>query len=483
MTSCNAKRKHSAGTIARLPLLVVASILLTTTATSAARQVRDNGPRELSGMSASTSFETKDDLPLDPQAETAVSMLYRLRQASPATLDRFANYSRDVSLTEARDETIDYRFWLFRSSAKLKQIEKVPIIDAPDTPDSIQHLYRCTAEATDASGKPLPCTILTRVVPSQLPLQTEIDEPIEFTGLLYSRALVGSAADRSMTAPDETATPIDQSATTLVFIADRLAWYPNTDAVADKRMVALAASGFDVSQLDQINRRNGKPLGGGDGEAFFQMLATVAAQTTDQDNGSPVLPIKTIIAKSAENIGARVTIIARCRDCTKVKVTDPEKRERYGVEHYYQLVLFPELNQSIVLTEKTKDGPVKVVYERFPITVCALNLPVNVYAEDVEGEAISVDGTFFRVWKYDAEINQRAKTSGTISPLIISKGFEIIATPQWLNHLLSWGLGAIAIVLAFMYAYHRVFRNRQPRPAESILDNLPDQLDVTGLDQ
>ena len=480
MTFCNVKRKHSAGSFAQLlPLLVLASILLTTTA--AARQVQDDSPRELSGMSASTSFDTKDDLALDPQSETAISMLYRLRKASPATLDRFANYSRDVTLTEAKNDTIDYRFWLFRSAATLKKIEKISIVDAPNTSDSIQHLYRCTALATNASGKPLHCTILTRVVPSQLPLQTEIDEPIEFTGLLYSRAFVGSAAKDSATTPAEKASPVGQSET-LVFIGDRLAWYPSTEAIADKRMVALSASGFDVSQLDQIKRRNGKPLGGGDSEAFYRMLATVAAEPAEQASLSPVLPIKTIIAKSGENIGARVAITARCRDCTRVEVTAPDKRERYGINHYYQLVLFPELNQSITLTENTDDGPVKAVYERFPITVCAIKLPKAVYAEDVKGEAISVDGTFFRVWKYDSEINRRAKTSGTISPLIISKDFEIIATPQWLNHLLSWGLGAIAIILAFMYAYHRVFRNRQPRPSESILDNLPDLLDVSGLD-
>ena len=197
---------------------------------------------------------------------------------------------------------------------------------------------------------------------------------------------------------------------------------------------------------------------------------------------SPVLPIKTIIAKSIDNLGARVAVTARCRDCTKVEITDPDKRERYGLDHYYQLALFPELNQSIVLTEKTKDGPVRVEYKRFPITVCAIKLPPGVYSEDVEGEAISVDGTFFRVWKYDAEISQQAKSSGTISPLIISQDFEIITTPRWLSQLASWVLGAIAIGFACWFAYRRVFGNRENRPAESILDNLPDQLDVTGLD-
>ena len=479
MISPKLKRRPSFDYALWLPLLTLLLLKLTTTASAATRQARDDSPRELSGMSASTSFDTKDDLPLDTQSETAISMLYRLQKASPATLDRFAAYSRDVGLAEAKEDTIDYRFWLFRFPANLKKIERVAITNAPKTTDSIRSLYRCTATATDASGTPHHCTILTRQVPSQLPLDTELDTPIKCTGMLYNRAVVGPTAKESGAA-NQAKQP--ETISTLVFIADRLAWFPKTEANADQRMVALAASGFDVSQLDQIKRRNGKPLGGGDSEAFFQMLATVAAQPADQENRSPVVPIKNIIAKSPENIGARVIMNARCRDCTRVEVTDPDKRQRYGVDHYYQLVLFPDLDQSIVLSETTDDGPVKAVYDRFPITVCAIKLPPDVYAEDVEGEAITIDGTFFRIWKYDSEINQRAKTSGTISPLIIARDFKVIQTSFFLRHLLGWGLGLVAVVVAFMYAYHRIFGNRQLRPAESILDSLPDELDVTGLD-
>ena len=145
MTSLKSKTDHLPDHCRSLILLSWHAILLATTiliAPATARQVQDDSPRELSGMSASMSFNTKDDLPLDPQSETAVSMLYRLQKASPASLDRFAAYSRDVSLVEARDETIDYRFWLFRFPANLHKIQRIAIPDAPQTSDSIQHLYR-----------------------------------------------------------------------------------------------------------------------------------------------------------------------------------------------------------------------------------------------------------------------------------------------------------------------------------------------------
>ena len=438
-----------------------------------AMQYQDDSPRELAGISASVSFDTKDDLRLDPQAKTAVNMLYRLQKASPATLDRFAAFSKDVRLTQARDETIDFRFWLFRFPANLTKIQKVPIADAPPTSDSIGHLYRCTALATDSTGSSILCTILTRSIPSQLPLETEIDTPIQVTGLLYCRALVSTPVEAG---PADQ--PTDANQPTLVFIADRLGWFPKKESVADKQMVALASTGFDVAQLDRIKSCNGKALGTKDADAFYHLLTTVG---TGHDI-PPAVPIKSVIAKSTENIGARVELTARCRACTKVKVSDPDKRERYGIDHFYQMFVFPDLDQAIVLTENTPDGPAKAVYKRFPVTICATQLPAGLSPEDVTGNPISIDGTFFRIWKYDAEINQQANTSATISPLIITRDIEVIETAPWINHLVTWVFGGIAALIAFMYAYHRVFSKKQTRPTESILDTLPDQIDVTGLE-
>ena len=458
----------------RTPLMLVVFFWASAIAIPApAMQYQNDSPRELAGISASASFNTKDDLPLDPQAKTAVNMLYRLRKASPATLDRFAAFSKDVSLTQARDEAIDFRFWLFRFPANLTKIQKVPIADAPSTSDSIGHLYRCTALATDSTGSSIPCTILTRSIPSQLPLETAIDTPIQVTGMLYCRALISTPAK-----VEPAGQPTDADQPTLVFIADRLGWFPKTESVADKQMVALASTGFDVAQLDRIKSCNGKALGTKDADAFYHLLTTVG---TGHDI-PPAVPIKSVIAKSTENIGARVELTARCRTCTRVKVTDPDKRERYGIDHFYQMFVFPDLDQAIVLTENTPNGPAKTVYKRFPVTICATQLPAGLSPEDVTGNPISIDGTFFRIWQYDAEINQQANNSATISPLIITRDIEVIETAPWMNHIVTWVFGIIAALIAFMYAYHRVFSKKQNRPAESILDTLPDQIDVTGLE-
>jgi len=174
------------------------------------------------------------DLKNDPSIKTDLEQIQAISEHSD-------DISRDIGLAQAREETIDYRFWLFRFPAILHKIERIAITDAPQTSDSIQQLYRCSATATDPSGNSIPCTILTRSVPNKLPKQSAINTPIQVTGLLYCRALING--------PAETESP-DQS--TLVFIADRLAWYPTSETIADKQMIALASLGFDVGQLDQI---------------------------------------------------------------------------------------------------------------------------------------------------------------------------------------------------------------------------------------
>ena len=90
MTSLKSKTDHLPDHCRSLILLSWHAILLATTiliAPATARQAQDDSPRELSGMSASMSFNTKDDLPLDPQSETAVSMLCLL-YTSPSPRDK-----------------------------------------------------------------------------------------------------------------------------------------------------------------------------------------------------------------------------------------------------------------------------------------------------------------------------------------------------------------------------------------------------------
>lgn len=433
------------------------------------KQVQDDRPRELAGISFSESFGFKDDIELDLSANIIPRMLYRLRKSSPATLQRFSNYSKNKTWNDVVEHTIDHRFWLFQFQASLKSVQRVSL-DAPNTPDSIQYFYRCTCVATDDRGAQTNCTVLTRTLPKPLRDKTIIDEPIRFTGLLYCRAIQSDQADQDQPGPNQTTT---------VFIADRLSWFPDRTEVADANMVALASRGFDVGQLDRIRASNGRALGRTDREAFFQLIATTTKrQTRDQ---RPV-PLESIISQSSEHIGARVRISAHCRECTRIAIPDPDIQQRYGIDHYFQLMLFPNFEQKIVLTEKQNGEPTQVTVDRYPVTLCCSRLPNGLTPSDVRKSLVSIDGTFFRIWKFQSELTRKSKLTGTISPLIIADQPVLQQPSFWLNEIVSWVFWAAATMIIGLYFYFRFFAGQRPRRTESMLNQLPETIDTSGLD-
>lgn len=434
-----------------------------------ATQVQDDRPRELAGISFSESFRFKDDLELDIEAKIIPRMLYRLRKASPSTLQRFVDFSKDKTWNDVFENTFDHRFWLFEFNASLQKIEKINL-DASDTPDSIKYFYRCHCVATDENGALRRCIVLTRTLPRALRDKSVVDEPIRFSGLLYCRV--------TQDAKNE-----NQNDPLAVFIADRLSWFPEQTDVASASSVALSRRGFDVGQLDRVGASNGRPLGRSDREAFYQLLTSTTNQPeSDSDAQSVAVPLESIISKSGEHIGARVKIQAHCRQCTRVEIQDPDIQQRYGIDHYFQLVLFPNFDQKIVLTEKQNGQLAQVTVDRYPVTVCCARLPENLTPQDVRKSLVSIDGTFFRIWKFQSELNRRSNVTGTISPLIIADQPLLKQPPFWLNDLVTWVLWLGAAMIIGLYFYYRFFAGRSTAKTESVLANLPEKIDISGLD-
>jgi hypothetical protein len=266
-----------------------------------------------------------------------------------------------------------------------------------------------------------------------------------------------------------------------VFIADRISWYPDTPTVASSNLVSLAAAGFDVGQLDQVRANNGRPLGRRDRDAFYQMIA--AANNRQVKLKGPVrVSLESIISKSNDYIGSRVALLSHCRECTRIEIADPSIQQRYGLDHYYQLMLFPDFDQTIVLTEE-KDGQTKqVTIDRYPVTVCCASLPPGLTAQDVRKSLVSIDGTFFRIWKYQSELNQQTNMTGTISPLIIADFPTIEHPPFWLNDLVTWLFWAGGLMVVSLYCYYRLFGGRRASQTESILESLPEKIDLSGME-
>lgn len=180
-----------------------------------------------------------------------------------------------------------------------------------------------------------------------------------------------------------------------------------------------------------------------------------------------------------DNLGNFVSFRARVRKCSQVQITNPDLQARLGFDHYYQLMVFPDLDdQQIVVKNPAGED---LVYRRFPVTMCARSLPAGMQPVDIENQQIMVEGFYFRFWKYASDLTEQAGVSGQISPLIISgRPVMVVSDGETLNVILCGFLLATILGLATLLW---VFRNPRKRPAlQSMPHGLPDQMDVTGIE-
>ncbi len=435
-------------------------------------QVRDTQPRELAGLSASEAFEFKDGLELDPTAEIVERLLYRLKKSSPATRFRFSQYAEELSWEQLWTDTIDYRFWLVERSATLKRLERLPIPAVPSEAE-IKSVYLGHATVVDQQGQTRWLTIISRNAPKELPLGEGLNEPIRFAGLLYCT----TKRDLSKVAEDGFAYP----EASLAFICDSIQWYPEQDRNAPRSHVALAQLGFDVGLFDIVESQNARGLTEADSEAFFQLIAAV--QRAAADGGIARLPVPRtalpdVIQKPRDHLGAIVQFSAPCRECTLTKVPYPEIQSRLGVKQYYQLALFPDVGK-VKYTEKGNS----VTFDRYPVIVCCTELPAGETPETMAGKQLSIDGVFYRTWRFESEFSDQTGIAGTNSPLIMSNAPVVLkpSTAALNRYVLVFVLSVIGVI-GLLMVYLRVVDRREKTHTQTLLEELPDRIDTDGLD-
>lgn len=442
----------------------VAIFLLALTVAPCSAQLRDGSARELSGISESEAFEVKDDLEVDHRSEMVRRVLYRARKTSPQSRNQFCQQSADVAWKAIYDDTFKYRFWMFRREAKIQRVVATKFRNSPESAE-IQQFYVAYGYVQDGDEK-IGCRIITRKFPEKLKTGAAFDEPVSFEGFLYCRA------------KDDTA----DSKPELVFIADHVAWHPDDpENRANSSDVALASLGYDVAQLDNLEPVNFKGLTKLDTEPFFGMIAAIKNATGDLAlSRQPIrrVSLPTLLRNSKENFGSAIQLTAVCRSCTLTQVPYPDVQNRMGVKQYYQLILFPRLSETVVISE----GENQVKFDQYPVTVCCTELPEGMTPKDMEKRRVSVDGFFYRLWKFDTELTDNSKISGAISPIIIARSpVPLESNTADLNrYVLIFVLSIIGGIGALLI-YLRVTDKRDKTHAQQMMESLPDKIDVEAL--
>ncbi len=348
------------------------------------------GPRELLrayGIDESYFNQLIDGRPVnDEEKEVLLRLMYRLRSFTMTDFVRWAE--PELNLPEGLEDSAEYRGLLFQLRGRLTKVGICHI--APETAerfgfDAAGAYYRC--ELLLDEGRQ-PAVVFTRRVPKQWREGGSIDARAGAFGLLLKFA----GEDEQRPVP--------------VFLAPRIAWYPDT---------LLGNLGMDVGLLDTV--RNRTDLTKQDREAFYQMLFAVGqaepgrlirdareqlknagknAVRTDRD-GKRHYSVVPLFNKPDTQRGRLVMLSGVAKRTLRIPVSDADVVERFGIRHYYELYVY---------TDDSQDNPV---------VFCVRKLPEGMPAGDGPdySEYVEVAGFFFKTWAYDS----RARTSATITSI------------------------------------------------------------------
>ncbi len=330
--------------------------------------------------------------------------------------------------------------------------------------DPIRGVYLANCE-TDSGER---FDVLTLTSPRAWKQGDVLNQPIEFVGFFY--ALVD---DNSSGIGEE----VDSGNNVPTFVAKRLAWFPeavNAELGVTNSHLLLAAHDVDVGQFDFVRQQYGTPLGNEDSAVFFQMLAAI--DSLGQIEGE-VLGFTDLMESPQQNFGNAVSFQARVRKCSPIQITDPDLQNRLGFDHYYQLMVFPDLAGQQIIVKNP--GGEDLVYGRFPVTMCARSLPDGMQPSDIENQQILVEGFYFRFWKYASDMTDQAGSSGQVSPLIIANCPVLVISDQ---AQLSYFIGGFlcVMVLALGSLFWLFGRSKRGPTLQALPSRLPDEFDVTG---
>ncbi len=412
------------------------------------------------------------------ERETLLRILFRLRIFPPVDLDSWA---MDADLLEtAIQRPKDYRGLIFRLHGRVTDIR--PFTPPPEAAEryELKKYYRCRLKL-DALEKPI--IVYTENVPKQwqrgakpnascgalgvfLKLATPAGATAGSAGATAGSvgATAGSAGATAGSA-GATAGSSSSAGATPVFVAPRLAWYQNN---------LLGRLGMDTGLFDTVEDR--KPLTKKDRAAFYEMLVAVGRTKPGQllrqaEAKLPKIPAKwretnrkgqefysvvPLFNKPNTQRGRLVALRGTARLVEEVFVDEPDLVAQYGIDHYYQLMLFTGDSQGN------------------PLTFCVRELPEGMPHGNIPnyGESVQVAGFFFKVWSYpirrrsdEALSPGESKTRDQLSPLLIGRSLVWRPPPkptdQTRANVIVGGLFIAAMIVVWVVAWQSMRRERR----------------------
>jgi hypothetical protein len=460
------------------------------------------GPEILATLSTDADYDNDD-------WQSLAQIVYRLRQFSPAQLQRLASATDAVPRNEIADEHLGQ---LLTITATVVSVEPVVPPENLAAETVLPNLYRCRFQLANGTAEGI---VLVPRIPNGWEKRLFFEEPVRFLGVA-----LGSVPDGD-----------DQVS---LLLTNHLAWYPRSD-VSSGRLL-LAQQGMDVALLDEVKQRQPfvKPGVSREGEAFYQSLAALAAvdhqeladltesniaavaeqwlarkpafqqhraklrqelaaawdsakrealqqelETANRDLAlteaveeqaqlqlSSVAPLYLL---PEEQVGELVRIKGVARRAVRIAIpggeTAAESLGKTSLDAYYEMEVFTADSQNL------------------PVVCCVSRLPAEFPVGDKIREPVQVDGVFFKSWRYRTRKNLAApgetgRQQRMYTPVVV--GGAPIWLPTAARRQNVWGLwGGIAFLAALLVFWFVMFRlaerDRRRRAATqpARLDDLP----------
>ncbi len=428
-----------------------------------------DAPRiELSGFTPSEAFNVADNEPFEIGEPSLLKLIYRIRQISLNNLRKYASYSADVTWEKLENDPAGVRFQVFHREGRVQSVSRMALPQAEAGDPQLIYLAHCLTD----DDKPF--LVASLQAPVVWLKASRLDEPVSFFGFFHSRVRWRNAGSKAEPDTDEQSVPL--------FVARQIAWYPkseNTELGVSPSHAMLAGNGVDMAGFDLIKLEDRRPFGSKDAKPFFEILDAVGKMKLGQDAPPPISHM-VLLRGPTQHYGDRVRFQAKVKQCSIVRPGEHWDVERDPAP-YYQLIVFPDLrvDDRNITVEIGKDDQ-KIVYNRFPFTVCVRRLPDGQTAESMQDQTVIVDGFYFRFWQYDSQITRDAGVNAQISPVIIADEPDLKdpSTDDWsrfIGILLLTMLGLIAIVALAFLRFNRKAGNRKQELPERI--DFEDQAD------
>ncbi len=391
---------------------------------------------ELFSVDASQIRQLEDGRPLIvDEDETLFKILYRLPSFG---LDKIEAWSKSgVDWAELAEQPAACRLEVFQVTGRATGVQRVDLSAEMAKRLEYSSYFRVRLQLADA---PYPVLVCCRAVPRAWESAGQLDEPASCYGL-FLKTGGGETGHQE-----------------LIFAAERPAWLPQRPEPSlgvTPSVVYLASLGMDAGLFDSVRNTNRKVITGEDREGFYQLLAAVGrAEPADVFSHAETAPDLTpMLTQPETQHGRLVSLMGTAKRVQKIAIDEPDVRQRFGIDHYYQVDVFVSLgNTEIRFEPKGENKEAPVFRNQYPVTCCVLALPAGLPARDDIAVPVRFAGAYFKLWAYKSEyVSAFDDRQRQVSPLFIATKPRVVKFDNSASQWLGW-IGGIAFVVLILLA-------------------------------